>query len=135
MAGEEGAEDAYASRVVVPPSPNWYVSTVCLRVVGSLGTYLDDTSHQSGYVYGSICFNEPCVIRSRTVYFGRRFGGHLSDVLENQVAYCAHNSIVVADIGQRLGILDILGGHSKRCEVYRPSLDFTCLLEAVLLCA
>ena len=69
---------------------------------------------------------------TRMLHLGRRFGGHLSDVLENQIAYCAHNSVVIADIGQRFGILDILGGHSKRYVVEWMSPDFCILLKAVL---
>ena len=51
------------------------------------------------------------------LHLDHRFGGHLSDVLENKIAYCAHNSVVIADVREHVAILDVLGGHLKRCDM------------------
>lgn len=96
-----------------------------------------------GFVLAIVALNSTIVVRifisrpkpsamTRVLHPDHRFGGHLSDVLESQIAYCAHNAVVIAEVGERVAILDILGGHSKRCGVDWMSPEFCVYLEADL---
>ena len=97
--------------------------------MGLLGFVLAVTALNSNILVRIFIARPKLSAITRMLHPDHRFGGHLSDVLESQVAYCAHNSVVIADVGERVAILDIIGGHSKRCDIDLMSPEFCVYLD------